>query len=309
MGELSFFVWRQRMAHKKSNLLVILAFLLPSLLGFALFVFLPSVFTCVLSFTNYSGGKRFIFIGIKNYIQLFSDSLFLKSLAVTAIFVAFSVLFQLLLGLIFAVLLTKNIRGKAIFRSLFFLPSVLSSVAMALAFMLLFNPLTGPVNQFLSHLGIPKQPWFTSPATALGTIIFVSVWQSFGYYMVIFISGISSINPSIYESATLDGASPMRQFFRITLPLLSPTTFFCVTMAIIRGFQVFDQIYVMTGGQEGGGPAAATRVLVFDIYKNAFSLFRMGYASAEAVILLLVVLGITLLQYRRQHLWVQYDIA
>lgn len=288
---------------------MVLGFLLPSLLGFTIFVLLPSLMTCILSFTNYSGGKRMSFIGLKNYAHLLSDTVFIQSLLVTGKFVASSVALQLALGLFFAVILTKRIRGRSLFRGLFFFPSVLSSVAVSLAFMLLFNPLAGPVNQLLAHLGIPRQPWLTSQATALGTIIFVSVWQSFGYYMVIFISGLLSINPSIYESATLDGASPARQFFRITLPLLSPTTFFCVTMAIIRGFQVFDQVYIMTGGQEGGGPAGSTRVLVYDIYKNAFSLFRMGYASAEAVVLLLAVLAVTLLQYLNQRRWVQYDIT
>ena len=141
----------------------------------------------------------------------------------------------------------------------------------------------------------------------MATIIMVTVWQNSGYYMVLFLAGLQSINPSLYESADLDGAGLFRKLWSITVPMLTPTTFFCVTTAVIKGFQVFDLVYIMTGGQQGGGPDRSTTVLVYDIYRNAFSSFRMGYASAEATVLLIVLLVITTVQYRLQKGWVSYE--
>ena len=291
------------------NGLVVASFLLPSFAGFVVFILLPVVATIGLSFTDYTGGKTLHLSGIANYIVALKSSAFLSSLWITARFVVFSVFFQLILAFIFAVMLNGEVVGRTFFRGLFFLPSILSSIAIGLAFALILNPGEGPVNSFLESIGVPRQPWLTSPKTALGTLIFVTVWQSFGYYMVLFLAGLQSINRSLYESADLDGAGMVRKLLGITVPMLTPTTFFCVTTAIIKGFQVFDLVYIMTGGQQGGGPGGSTTVLVYDIYRNAFSNFRMGYASAEATVLLLVLLIITTIQYRSQKGWVSYDAA
>ncbi|HUZ18306.1 MAG TPA: sugar ABC transporter permease [Spirochaetia bacterium] len=289
--------------------LIIASFLLPSFIGFFVFVLLPLIATVGLSFTNYSGGRTLKLTGLANYVAAFRSAGFLSSLWITARFVVFSVLFQLVLAFIFAVMLNAKMVARTFFRGLFFLPSILSSIAIGLAFALILNPHQGPVNSFLQSLGIAPQPWLTSPRSALGTIILVSVWQSFGYYMVLFLAGLQSINPSLYESAELDGAGLLRKLVSITLPMLTPTTFFCVTTAIIKGFQVFDLVYIMTGGQQGGGPSGSTTVLVYEIYRSAFSSFRMGYASAEATVLLIVLLIITTIQYRSQKGWVTYDAA
>jgi len=294
---------RKRVTHG----LVVASFLLPSFVGFFIFVIMPMMATIGLSFTDYSGGKRFKLIGLLNYANAFGSSDFLRSLWVTAQFVGISVLLQLLLAFAFANFLNEKVIGRTFFRGLFFLPSILSSIAVALAFTIILDVRRGPANMLLQSIGLPGLPWLTSPKTALMTIILVTVWQSFGYYMVLFLSGLQSISPTLYESAQLDGAGPFRRLFSITIPMLTPTTFFCVTTAIIKGFQVFDQIYIMTGGQQGGGPDGSTSVLVFDIYRNAFSNFRMGYASAEATVLLLVLLAITVVQYRAQRGWVTYD--
>lgn len=291
------------------NRLVVASFLLPSFLGFFVFVLLPVIATVGVSLTNYSGGRTFHLVGLANYVSSLRSSAFLSSLWITARFVVFSVFFQLLLAFVFALMLNGKVFARTFFRGLYFLPSILSSIAIGLAFALLLNPGEGPVNMFLQSVGISKQPWLTSPRTALGTIIFVSVWQSFGYYMVLFLAGLQSINPSLYESANLDGAGLLRKLVSITVPMLTPTTFFCITTAIIKGFQVFDLIYIMTGGQQGGGPSGSTTVLVYDIYRNAFMSFRMGYASAEATVLLLLLLAITIIQYRSQRGWVSYDAA
>ncbi len=297
------------MTRGTKNGFVVASFLLPSFVGFFVFVLLPVAATAGLSFTDYMGGKSLKPVGFANYVTAFHSTAFLSSLWVTARFVFFSVLFQLLLAFVFALVLNGRLSGRTFFRSLFFLPSILSTIAVALGFMIVLNAKKGPVNMLLQSAGLSPLPWLTSPKTALATIILVTVWQSFGYYMVLFLSGLQSINPSLYESAELDGAGLFRKTLSITVPMLTPTTFFCVTTAIIKGFQVFDQIYIMTGGQLGGGPDGATSVLVFDVYRNAFTSFRMGYASAEASLLLLFLLAVTIVQYRAQKGWVSYDVA
>lgn len=289
---------------KYHSFAIVAAFLLPSLLGFLLFFFLPIVSTLGLSLTRYSGGRTASFVGLNNYLTAFRSRTFQNSLLVTFNFVVFSVLFQILLGFIFAVLLNKQLFARDFFRSLFFLPTVLSTIAVAISFMLILNPSKGPANDLLVFFGLRPLPWLASPRTALATIVSVTIWQSFGYYMVIFLSGLQSINPNLYETADIDGATAFQKLRYVTIPMLTPTTFFCFTVAIIKAFQVFDQIFIMTGGQGGGGPAGSTSVIVFVVYSNAFYHFRMGYASAQSVILLIIVLLITVIQYRKQRKWV-----
>ncbi|MFP4383149.1 MAG: carbohydrate ABC transporter permease [Spirochaetia bacterium] len=284
-------------------------FLAPSFIGFFIFVLLPCTLSLFFSFAKYSGGRltSIKFVGLKNYIKAFTNEQFWQSMYVTVQFVIGSVFVVLLISLFFALIVNRQIMGRSFFRGILFLPNMLSVVAISLAFALIFHPLQGPMNNFLLSLGLDPLPWLTSPKTALFTVIIIFIWQNFGYYMLIFLSGLQSINPSYYEAADLEGASPFQQFFRITLPMLSPVMFLAVILAVIRSFNVFGHIYVLTGGQDGGGPAGSTSVIVFDIYKNAFSYFRMGYASAEAVILLLIVLTITLIQYKGQRRWVNYE--
>jgi ABC-type sugar transport system permease subunit len=287
---------------------VVAAFVLPSFIGFFIFVVLPIIASLGISLTNFSGGRNFRFVGLLNYLNAFKATSFWNSLRVTFVFTFWTVLLQLLLGLGFALLLKERSFGRNFFRSVMFLPNVLSSIAVGLVFILLLNPAQGPVNQWLRSVGIPAPPWLSSDKTALLTIILVTTWQNFGYYMVLFLGGLQTISGNLYEAAAIDGAGPVRRFFSVTLPGLSPIVFFSVTMAIIRAFQVFDQVFIMTGGQAGGGPAGSTSVLVFDVYKNGFSLFRFGYAAAESVILLLFVLIVTLVQNKAQTRWVTYDV-
>lgn len=287
----------------------VMLFLLPALLGFTLFLIVPMVSSAILSFTNYSGGFTMKFIGLRNYIQAFKSDIFRNSLKVTTIFVVGAVALQLGLGLLFALVLDEGIVGKRFFRSLFFMPVVLSSVAISLSFMLLLHPSKGPVNGVLELIGLEPLGWLSDKSTALGTILLVFVWQNFGYYMVIFISGLQAISPTLYESADMDGAGKIRKFISITLPMLTPVTFFSLVMAVIKSFQVYEQVYIMTGGQDGGGPARSTSVLVFEIYRSGFTHFQFGYASAQAFILLIIVLTITVIQYRGQRKWVNYDIV
>jgi multiple sugar transport system permease protein len=288
---------------------VVLSFLLPGLLGFAAFLALPLAMALGISLTNYSGGPHFKFVGLSNYIRAFSNADFLNSLGVTLRFTVWTVAAQILLGLGFALLLNKRFLGRNILRGVFFLPNVLSSIAVGLAFMLLLNPQRGPVNQAIAALGLKPPLWLASRSTALATVIMVAAWQSFGYYMVLFLGGLQSIDSALYEAASIDGAGPIRKFLSVTLPGLTPVTFFAFTIAVINAFKVFDQVYMMTGGQLGGGPAGATDVLVFDIYVNAFTHLRFGYASAESVILLAIVLAVTIVQNRGQKKWVSYEVV
>jgi multiple sugar transport system permease protein len=213
------------------------------------------------------------------------------------------------LGLVFALILNEKLFGRNFFRGTMFLPNVLSSVAVGLVFTLLLDSKRGPVNQFIASLGLPAPLWLAGESTALPTIIMVTVWQNFGYYMVLFLGGLQTVSATLYEAAAIDGAGRWRRFLSVTIPGLSPIIFFSVTIAIIRAFQVFDQVFVMTGGQLGGGPAGATTVLVFDIYKSGFAQFRFGYAAAESVVLLVIILAVTLIQQQGQKKWVTYDIV
>ncbi len=285
-------------------------FLLPSFAGFVLFILIPILSSFLVSFTNYSGSfAKIQFVGFRNYELIFSNTKFWKSIYVTLIFVASSVVFQLFLGFCFALILNRKIFGKVIFRSILFLPVVLSSVAVCMAFLFLFHPTAGPVNNFLMSLNLEPVPWLAHKDTALMSIIIVFVWQSFGYYMIIFLSGLQTINPALYEVADIDGASEFQKLVKVTIPGLSPVIFFSMIIALINAFKMFDHVFIMTGGQYGGGPADSTRVLAFDIYQNGFLFWQIGYGAAESVVLFLIILAITVIQYRFQRSWVSYDIV
>ncbi|GAB4223238.1 MAG: sugar ABC transporter permease [Spirochaetales bacterium] len=294
---------------RNASFLVLLSFLLPSLLGFVIFILLPMGMGLGISLTNFSGGPRFQFVGLENFILTFRSEAFRNSFRVTILFTGWTVLLQIVLGLVFALILNRRVILRTFFRGVYFLPNILSSIAVGLAFMLIFDPQRGPLNQLLRHWGIDPPLWLSGENTALLTIVIVTVWQSFGYYMVLFLGGLQTINRSLYEAAEIDGAGVFRKFLSVTLPGLSPILFYSITIAIIRAFQVFDQVFIMTGGQLGGGPAGATSVLVFDIYKNGFAQFRFGYAAAESVVLLVIVFVITFIQYRGQKRWVTYDVV
>jgi multiple sugar transport system permease protein len=301
------------MAHSltrsETQIRTVLIFLLPSLIGFMVFIFIPAVAVGVLSLFHYSGSiSHMSFAGLQNYARALASAEFWSSLWVTIRFVVASVAFQLFFGFVFAMMLNRALFARNFFRGLIFMPSVLSKVAVAVAFVLILHPTKGPMNSFLESLGMDALPWLASADTSLISIIMVVVWQNSGYYMVLFLAGLLSISQTLYDSADIDGANWFQKMRRITIPMLSPTTFFCVVMAVIRAFQVFDQVFIMTGGQDGGGPRGSTNVLVFDIYKNAFIHFDMGYASAESMILLIIVLSFTVWQYRRQSKWVNYDV-
>lgn len=278
-------------------------FLLPSFAGLLTFVLIPILMGFVISFTNYDGYKKLDFVGLNNYIHMFQDDYVLTSLKNNVIYTAVTVPATMIISLLLALALNMGMKGSTFFRTMIFFPTISSMVAVGIVWSLLFNPVQGPVNQLLMAVGIESPPrWLASTTWALWAIMIVAVWKQAGYYMVIFLSGLQAIPKQLYESAQIDGANSVARFFKITLPMLSPTTFMVLILSIIGSFQVFDLVSIMTDG----GPGRATNVLVYRIYQEGFEYSKMGYASAIAYFLFLIIFVITLIQFRGQQKWVTY---
>ena len=203
----------------------------------------------------------------------------------------------------FSLLVNRALRGVAFFRTMYFLPVVTSWVVVALLWKWLLNPNNGVVNWALAKVGITGIGWWTSKTWAMPSVILASAWKDLGFVMVILLAGLQSIPESLYEAATIDGANPWQRLRRITIPLLTPSLFFVVVISLINGFQVFDQVWVMTEG----GPAGASTVVVEQIVRNTFSYGRAGYASAQSVVLFVIILAVTAVQLRLQKRWVFYS--
>ena len=279
-------------------------FLAPAMVLFLMFTGLPVVAAFYISFTQWDLFRPPSWIGLENYRNLMSDPIFAKVMKNTAIFVLASVPLQMILGLLAALALNRGIRGQTFFRIAYFLPAVTSTIAAALVWAWLFNSNYGLVNAFLSFVGVDNVPrWLASTSWALPAVIIVSVWQNVGYAMVLFLAGLQNIRTDLYDAAALDNARGFRRLWHITLPMLSPTTFFVLIISIIGSFQVFELVFIMTQA----GPANATNTLVYYIYQNGFQFYQMGYASAAAMILFGIVLIITMVQYATQNRWVHYD--
>lgn len=278
-------------------------FLLPSLILFLTFTGIPVIAAFGISFTQWDLFNPARFVGLGNYTKLFGDPIFAKVMGNTAYFVLLSVPVQMLIGLGCALALNRGIRGQTFFRVAYFLPVVTSTIAAALVWAWLFNSNFGLVNAVLGLLGVSNPPrWLASSQWAMPAVIIVSIWQNVGYAMVLFLAGLQNIRADLYDAAAMDGAKGLRRFWFITLPLLSPTTFFVLIISIIGSFQIFELVFVMTNA----GPANATNTLVFYIYQNGFQFYQMGYASAAAMVLFVIVLLMTLVQYGLQNRWVHY---
>jgi multiple sugar transport system permease protein len=237
------------------------------------------------------------FVGLANYRDLLQDENFLLALRNTTLFALFVVGASVVLGLALAVVLAGKLRFTAAYQAIYFLPVITPMVPMAIAWKWIFDARYGILNYLLSWLGVPPVGWLTSPDVAMWSIILMSVWKVLGYNMVLLLVGLKSIPATYYEAASLDGAAGWRMFWRITFPLLRPILLFVIVISTINAYNVFTQVYVMTQGSQAA-PGAPVRVLVFDIYQNGFQFFKMGYASAEAVVLTLIVLALTLIQLR-----------
>ena len=265
----------------------------PSYLIFLLFIVVPIIYTIVLSFTNYNM-IDFNYIGIKNYSKLVKDELFLKSLKNTIRYAALTIPPSIIIGLGLALLLNKKMPGRSIFRTAIFLPYIFSMVVVAIVWSYLYDANVGIINRFFTALGLSKVRWLTDKKMAMISLSIMSIWQRVGYTMILFLSGLQSIDSNIYEAASIDGVNPFQRFRFITLPLLRPTTFFVTVMACITAFQVFGEVLILTNG----GPQNSTTTIAHNIYQNGFLYLNMGYASAQAVVLLLIIMGITLINMR-----------
>jgi multiple sugar transport system permease protein len=278
-------------------------FLAPSLVLFATFTAIPVLSAFFISFTQWNLFNEVTWVGLGNYLELAKDEIFAKVLGNTAYFVLISVPVQIVLALLCALALNRGIKGQTFFRVVYFLPVVTSTVAAALVWAWLFNSNFGLINAGLSLVGVTELPkWMGSTRWAMPAIIIVSIWQNLGYAMVLFLAGLQNIGKDVHDAAALDGATGWDRFWHITLPLLSPTTFFVLVISIIGSFQVFELVLIMTKA----GPANATNTLVYYIYQNGFQFYQMGYASAAAMVLFLIVLAFTLVQYKLQRRWVHY---
>lgn len=272
-------------------------FIMPNLLGFLVFTAIPVIAGFVYSFTNYDGFRTMDFVGLKNYLDLFKDSYFKISLINNFYFTLVSVPLSIVAGLMLAVVLNRGIKGKTFFRSVAYFPNLTSVVAVGVVWIALFNANSGPINTMLKAIGIDNPPlWLSSTVWAMPAVIIVSVWQSAGYHMVLFLGGLQAIPNDLYEAASIDGANKRQQFFNITIPMLSNTIFLVTVLAVIGSFQVFAIIDVMTEG----GPGRSTNVLVYRIYQEAFMNSKFGYASAMAFFLALIIFVFTAIQFKVQ---------
>ena len=268
-------------------------FILPNVLIYGFFIFIPTFFTIFYSFTNFNL-FQWRFIGIYNYIRIFNDDFFLKAMRNTFLYAGGTIFISLSLGLLLANLLNGTVPGGRVFRPLFYLPNTISIIAACMAWLYIYNPNTGILNYIIRALRGTPQNWLLDAKLALRCIIIMGIWATMGYNMIVFTAGLQGIPEYLYEAARIDGAGVFSQFFRITLPMLAPTTFFLFVMSVISSFQVFGQVYTMTNG----GPMNATTTIVHQIYQNGFEGYRMGYASSQAVFLLVITTAITLLTFR-----------
>lgn len=266
----------------------------PALIVFTIFMFIPLVLTFWYSLNKYSGFGKMKFLGLDNYAKIVQDDTFWRATINTLAYTAITVPLGVVLGLAAALLLNRILPGRGLFRALFYVPVVISGVASGVIFLRLFDPLTGILNQIASSLGLPTIDWQGNGKAALVSIIIVSTWQGIGFGMVVYLAALQGIPREVYEAATVDGAVGWKRLTHITWPLLAPTTFFLVVYAIIGSFQVFDSVYVLTSG----GPGNATTFLVQYAYDQGFNQRRQGYAAAIGVIIYVVVLVFTIVQWR-----------
>jgi multiple sugar transport system permease protein len=284
-------------------------FISPWLIGFVIFTLGPMIASLVLSLTEYKITAPPVFIQFDNYIKLFSaDPKFWHSLGITVRFAAIAIPLNLLFGFVLAFLLNLKVPGLAFWRTVYYLPSVIAGVAVAILWSLIFNPRFGILNWLLGLVGIDGPGWLSSPDWAVPALIIMSLW-SVGGGMIIYLSGLQGIPDSLYEAAELDGANGWQRLFKITIPLMSPVIFYNLVIGIIGTFQYFTEVYVITATADTGlgGPAESTLFYNVYLYSNAFRYLNMGYASAMAWVLFVIVLGLTLLVFRSSALWVFYE--
>lgn len=282
--------------------------LLPTILGVAVFFAVPLGISLYLSFTDSQLFGTPALVGFRNYADVLRDPEFYRALGATLIFSTISLLATTIPALLLALLLNSKIRGQSFFRAVFFIPVVASVVGVSLIWRFLLDADFGFINYGLSLIGIPAVPWLVSPNFGLISVMLVFAWKTIGYNMVIFLAGLQGVSRQLYEAASIDGANGRQQFFSITVPVLSPTTFFVVVTTLINCLQIFDIPYAL-GATRGAavGPADSMLTVVVYLFRKGFGELQMGYASSIAWLLFLMIMVITFVQFRMSARWVNYE--
>lgn len=277
----------------------------PVVAGLLVFYIYPIFKVIIDSFYEVGSFNKRSFVGLDNYLTMFNDPKMWSSLFNTFSYVIVIVPGTIIISLILAALLNTKIKGRGFFRVVYFIPAITMGAAVAMIWKWMYNSDHGIINAILNALGFDSVNFLTNPNTALLSICLVSIWINVGYNMIILLAGIQGISKTYYEAASIDGASPVKQFFRITLPLVTPTLFFVLITNLIGTFQTFDTIYMMI--KESGIAMEATQSMVMYFFRNAFSYSKKGYASALAVFLFLIIMLVTLIQMKLQKKWVNYE--
>ncbi|MCC8139243.1 MAG: sugar ABC transporter permease [Lachnospiraceae bacterium] len=293
-------------SRKKSawkNALTVLLFVLPALIPLIIFWIYPILRSVWLSFTNWDFmTPDYDVVGLKNYISLLKDSRFYNALWNTVVFTAGTLVPTIAGGLGLALLLRKNFRGNGIFKFVLFSPWITPTVAISIVWTWIFKADGGIANLVLGFFGLPALKWINSSSTAMLSVIIVTVWKSLGYAMIFYLSALEKVPAELYEASALDGAKPLRQFLDMTLPSISPTTFFLMIITMVNSLQAYDQIQILTQG----GPSGSTRTLLYMYYQLGFQEFKMGEATAIAVIMIIITVLLSLIQFTASKKWVHY---
>ncbi len=272
----------------------------PAFIFVFIFVFIPVISALGISFTNWNLINAPKFVGIDNYVKVFSDPVAIKTLTNTFYFTFVSVPISLALSLVLAVMLNQKIRGLTFFRTAYYIPVESSTVAVALVFLWIFDSNYGLMNQFLGTFGFSPVKWLTDTRSAMPAVIIVTVWRSLGFNMMIYLAALQDVPKDLHDAAAIDGTGEVQKFFNITVPMISPAIFFTMITALISSFQSFDLVYNMTNG----GPARATYLVGYYIWEQAFKYLRMGYGAAIAFVLFIAILVLTLIQWSLRRRWV-----
>lgn len=284
-----------------------MALVAPNVLGLMFFFGIPVLMAFFTSFQKWNALRPPQFIGIDNFTRLVDDPAFRQAFLNTLKLLALIVPAEVILALAVAAMLNQPLRGRGLYRMIYFLPVVTSTVAASIVWSSVFQPRYGVLSALLAPFGLGETRWLVEPGLVLIPIAVVAIWQRLGFDMVLFLAGLQTIPLELYEAARIDGANRWQRFLHVTLPLLSPTTFLVVVLAIISGFQIFDQVYVMTLRIVPGGVGGSATTLSYYLYRRAFTFSEYGYASAIALVLFLVILVVTLFQLRVQRFWVYYE--
>lgn len=288
---------------KKWNKIVPYLFISPWIIGFIVFTLGPLLFSFIISFFDWPIVGERKFVGLANYMTMFTDDpLFWSSLWITVKFALFFVPLNIILALLLAILLNQKVKGSSWFRTFFYVPSVISGVALAMIWGTVYDGEYGILNYLLSFIGIEGPNWLNDTSWALVAMVIASLWGQ-GTMMLIFLSGLKNIPQDLYEAAEIDGAGKLYKFFKITVPLLTPTILFNLIMTIIGAFQTLTLALVLTGG----GPLQSTYFYAMYVYENAFKYFKMGYSSANAWVMFIIILSLTMLVFKSSSVWVYYE--